>query len=90
MEQWELFIPFEDEGHVVFVYKDMFLFTLHSEEFSCPPQLMETDSYWKNWDLSGTILREAAQKKKKVERWDFSFAINQPFSHMMISENQSK
>lgn len=68
MKQWDSSIPFGDEGHVVFMYKGVFLLTLHSEEFSCPPQLIEKDSYWKNCNLSGTILREAAQKKKKVER----------------------
>lgn len=50
---------------MVFMYKDVLLLTLHSEEFSCPPQLMETDSYWKNWDLLGMILSEAAKQKEK-------------------------
>lgn len=65
MSQWDSPIPFEDEGHMVFVLKDVLLLTLHSEEFSCPPQLMETDSYWKNWDLLGMILSEAAKQKEK-------------------------
>lgn len=38
----------------------VFLFTLQSGGAAGPPQLRDTDSYLKNWDLSGATVRAAA------------------------------
>lgn len=54
-----------------FIFRDVFLLTVHSEEFPCCSQLREISSYWKNWDLLGTTLRAAARNKEMMENSDF-------------------